>query len=99
MKVPLSWIKEYIDIDLSPSPDSQTFDNGRVGGGRIEKVAGSFSGVVVARVTGVEKHPGADKLQIATVSDGEQSFQVVCGAFELQGRHQDRFCQNWRETG
>lgn len=80
MKVPLSWIKEYIDIDLSPTQIAKLLTMAGLEVDGIEKIAGSFSGVVVGRVTAVEKHPGADKLQIATVSDGEQSYQVVCGA-------------------
>ena len=80
MKVPLSWIKEFIDIDLSPSQIAKLLTMAGLEVDGIERVSGSFSGVVVARVTAVEKHPQADKLQIATVTDGEQSFQVVCGA-------------------
>ncbi len=80
MKVPLSWLKEYIDIDLSPSQISKLLTMAGLEVDGCDKIGGSFSGVVVGRVTGVEKHPQADKLQIANVFDGEQNYQVVCGA-------------------
>jgi phenylalanyl-tRNA synthetase beta chain len=34
----------------------------------------------VGLVESVEPHPDADKLSLCSVSDGEESFQVVCGA-------------------
>lgn len=36
--------------------------------------------VVVARVEQVEAHPDADKLRVCQVNDGEQTFNIVCGA-------------------
>ncbi|MBR1375435.1 MAG: phenylalanine--tRNA ligase subunit beta [Cardiobacteriaceae bacterium] len=43
--------------------------------------APKFSGVVVAEVLTLEKHPDADKLRIATVNyGGAENLQIVCGA-------------------
>lgn len=40
-----------------------------------------FSGVVVAEVLSVEKHPDADKLKLCSVAVGESApLQIVCGA-------------------
>ncbi len=40
-----------------------------------------FSGVVVAEVLSVEKHPDADKLKLCSVNVGEsRPLQIVCGA-------------------
>ncbi|MGH1340695.1 MAG: phenylalanine--tRNA ligase subunit beta [Nannocystales bacterium] len=36
--------------------------------------------VVVAEVKGIEPHPGADKLRLVDVFDGERTIKVVCGA-------------------
>lgn len=38
-----------------------------------------FPGVIVGQITDIEKHPNADRLQIATVNIGRQ-LKVVCGA-------------------
>ncbi|MNO59219.1 Phenylalanine--tRNA ligase beta subunit [compost metagenome] len=42
--------------------------------------AGVFSGIVVGEVLATEQHPDADKLRVCQVSNGSETFQVVCGA-------------------
>lgn len=80
MKVPISWLKEYLDFSLSPQElaDALTLAGLEVEG--IEMTPLSFSGVVVGSIIEVQKHPNADRLNVATVSDGAEQFQVVCGA-------------------
>lgn len=80
MKLPISWLKEYLNFDLSPQElaDVLTLAGLEVEG--IEMSPLGFSGVVVGAVVAVSRHPNADKLQVATVTDGVESFQVVCGA-------------------
>ncbi|AYC32723.1 phenylalanine--tRNA ligase subunit beta [Pseudomonas cavernae] len=46
----------------------------------VTPAAGNFSGVVVGEVLSTEPHPDADKLRVCQVSNGAESFQVVCGA-------------------
>ncbi|WP_458730123.1 phenylalanine--tRNA ligase subunit beta [Pseudomonas brenneri] len=46
----------------------------------VTPAAGVFSGVVVGEVLSTEQHPDADKLRVCQVSNGAQTFQVVCGA-------------------
>ncbi|TNC92604.1 MAG: phenylalanine--tRNA ligase subunit beta, partial [Thalassolituus sp.] len=49
-----------------------------------EPVAGEFSGVVVGQVVSREQHPDADKLSLCQVTDGTESFQIVCGAANVR---------------
>lgn len=46
----------------------------------VTLAAGEFSGVVVGEVLATEQHTDADKLRVCQVSDGNETFQVVCGA-------------------
>ena len=46
----------------------------------IETSPLNFTGVVVGQVLETERHPSADRLCVAKVSDGVEEFQVVCGA-------------------
>jgi phenylalanyl-tRNA synthetase beta chain len=46
----------------------------------VTLAAGEFSGVIVGEVLATEQHPDADKLRVCQVSDGSETFQVVCGA-------------------
>ena len=48
--------------------------------GRRGAVAGEFTGVVVAEVVALEKHPAADSLVVCEVDDGVARARVVCGA-------------------
>lgn len=80
MKFPLSWLKEYIDCDLTPEQIGKKLTLAGLEVESIETIAPGFEKVVVGRVTHVEKHPNADKLCVATVTDGQETFQVVCGA-------------------
>ncbi len=80
MKLPLSWILEIIDLNLPPHKiaDMLTMAGLEVDG--YAPLPLPFENVVVGEVLRTEKHPDAEKLCVATVSDGEQEFQVVCGA-------------------
>ena len=46
----------------------------------VTSVAGDFHGVVVGEILSAEQHPDADKLRVCQVSNGSETFQVVCGA-------------------
>ncbi len=46
----------------------------------VTPAAGAFSGVVVGEILAAEQHPDADKLRVCQVSNGSETFQVVCGA-------------------
>ncbi|MDF2490820.1 MAG: pheT, partial [Pseudomonas sp.] len=46
----------------------------------VTPAAGEFSGIIVGEVLSTEQHPDADKLRVCQVSNGSETFQVVCGA-------------------
>lgn len=80
MKLPLSWLKEYLPTKLSPE---QIADSLTVVGLEVEAIEQrplAFEGVVVGEVVDKKPHPEADKLCIASVFDGTKTYQVVCGA-------------------
>jgi phenylalanyl-tRNA synthetase beta chain len=80
MKIPLSWLKEYISLEI---PAQQIADTLTLAGLEVEKIDEEkceFSDVVVAKVLAVKPHPNADRLQVASVTDGQDEWQVVCGA-------------------
>ncbi len=84
MKVPISWLKEYIDVDFSVEElaDKLIFSGIEVEG--IETVGSSFDGVVVGEVLSIEKHPNADRLRLCRVSNGTEALPVVCGASNFE---------------
>ncbi|MGE5196504.1 MAG: phenylalanine--tRNA ligase subunit beta [Anaerolineae bacterium] len=80
MKVPFSWLKEYVDCSQTVQQIAEALT---LGGLEVEGVIHpifSFRDVIVAKIMAIARHPNADKLTIATVFDGKETYQVVCGA-------------------
>jgi len=84
MKVSLNWLKEYIDIPISPEELSSVLtDLGLEVEGEevIESIKGGLKGIVVGHVVECGKHPNADKLSLTKVDIGNGELrQIVCGA-------------------
>lgn len=80
MKVPLSWLREYVDVELDLDELLTVMG---ANGLEVEGVATpglGVSGVHTVRVLDVRPHPDADKLTLVRVTDGTQETEVVCGA-------------------
>lgn len=80
MKIPLSWLKEFIPLTISPEEIAKLLTSAGLEVDSLEKTTFSFQGVVIAKVMDSQKHPQADRLSVATVFDGKNTYQVVCGA-------------------
>ena len=81
MLVPLSWLREYVDVNLSPEAlaEQLTLRGMEVQG--ITVSGADWTDVVVGRLLSVERHPNADKLWLTSVDvGGEAPLQIVCGA-------------------
>lgn len=84
MTISYNWLKEYINISLSPEDVSKILtsiglevESVEI----IEPVKGGLKGVVVGQVLTCQKHPDADKLSLTTVDVGQESpLSIVCGA-------------------
>jgi phenylalanyl-tRNA synthetase beta chain len=80
MKLSLSWLREWIDVDATPEQiaDALTRRGFYVEG--IEAHGHAYPGVVVARLLEVNRHPNADRLSLCRVDSGSGELSVVCGA-------------------
>jgi phenylalanyl-tRNA synthetase beta chain len=84
MNISYSWLKQYIDINLSPAEVAKVL----TGIGleveameSVEKIKGGLKGFVIGEVKTCEKHPDADKLSVTMVDIGEEALlNMVCGA-------------------
>lgn len=84
MKLPLSWLNKYIDCGLTPQQISKALTLAGLEVESIETLSCGFDKVVVGHVLQTEKHPNADKLTVAKVTDGNATYQVVCGALNCR---------------
>lgn len=80
MKMPLSLIKEHVDLDLPPSKIAELLTLAGLEVDKIEHENPPFSGVVAAKIKEVKKHPFSDHLTFTLVDDGTDLWEVVCGA-------------------
>ena len=79
MKVPLSWLRQYVDVDIAASELALRLTMAGVEVGEVQET-GSWSEVYVGCVTSVRQHPNADRLRLCTVTTGTDEMEVVCGA-------------------
>jgi phenylalanyl-tRNA synthetase beta chain len=80
MKLPISWLAEWIDLpwDAAELSKRLTASGFEVEG--LEPAAPAFTGVVVAEITSIAPHPDAEKLRVCQVNAGGEPLQIVCGA-------------------
>ena len=80
MKVPLSWLREFVDVDLPPVELAHRLTMAGTEVGSIDVIGGTWDNVFVAQVASIDPHPNADRLKLATVSLHDEQVTVVCGA-------------------
>jgi len=84
MNIAYSWLKEYINIDLSPVKVGEILTGLGLEVGSIdevETVKGGLKGLVIGEVITCEKHPDSDHLSKTTVNvGGDALLPIVCGA-------------------
>lgn len=88
MRVPLSWLKEYVDLTLAPDELANQLtvfglEVGKVeyigipGGRDPDRLVWDRDLLILGRILLVEQHPNADKLVLATVDYGSAEAEVV----------------------
>jgi phenylalanyl-tRNA synthetase beta chain len=83
MKVPLSWLKEYVEIDLPLEELAERLTLAGMEVNGIERIGATWDRdkIFVGELLKVEQHPNADRLTLVTVAYGAaQPITVVTGA-------------------
>ncbi|MCZ6889100.1 MAG: phenylalanine--tRNA ligase subunit beta [Gammaproteobacteria bacterium] len=80
MKLSELWLREWVDPQIDTATLCEQLTDAGLEVEGYEPAAGAFTGVVVGEVVKVARHPDAEKLSCCEVSDGANSYQVVCGA-------------------
>ena len=81
MNVPMSWLKQYVDIDVDVNTyiDAMTMSGSKVEA--VEELGKEITKVVAGKIIETEKHPDADKLRVMKVDIGaEAPIQIVTAA-------------------
>lgn len=80
MKFSEQWLRGWVNPQVSRDELVARLSMAGLEVDSVTPVAGAFFGVVVGEILSTEPHPDADKLRVCQVSNGSETFQVVCGA-------------------
>ena len=89
MRVPLSWLRDYVDFDVPATELAQRLlftscEVERIETRGVADTDGNLALYRVGRVLEAGKHPNADRLQLCSVDVGEDApRQIVCGAWNF----------------
>lgn len=84
MKILKSWLQDWVDIEkitgdvLSEALESLGFE--------IESrtdIKPNYKNIVVGKVIDIYPHPNADKIRVTKVDTGNNTFEIVCGAWNF----------------
>ena len=79
MRVPLSWLRKYVELELPTRELAHRLTMAGVEVGEIIEFGG-WSDCFVGQVLTVKPHPNADRLSLCRVGTGAEELEVVCGA-------------------
>ncbi|MGL5192943.1 MAG: phenylalanine--tRNA ligase subunit beta, partial [Chroococcales cyanobacterium] len=81
MRISLNWLRELIDITMSPEELAHTLTMAGFEVEDIEDRRTWANGVLLGKIIDREQHPNADKLSVCKVNiGGESPLNIVCGA-------------------
>ena len=82
MRVPLSWLREYVDVTMSVEELREELTVRGMEVTSVEVSGAEWSDVVVGRLLEVRRHPNADTLWVTKVltQEGGEPLEIVCGA-------------------
>lgn len=82
MYLSLEWLKDFVEIPKNLKPEDLgnklTVHTVEIDG--VEKQADKYRHVVIGKILEINKHPKADKLQLAIVDVKTEKLNIVCGA-------------------
>ncbi|SPN73714.1 Phenylalanine--tRNA ligase beta subunit,phenylalanyl-tRNA synthetase subunit beta,Phenylalanyl-tRNA synthetase beta subunit,phenylalanine--tRNA ligase, beta subunit,B3/4 domain [Chlamydia serpentis] len=80
MRIPLALLQTYFSEPLSTKEILKACDHIGIEADIEKRTIHPFTSVITAKILHTVPHPNADKLRIATLTDGENEYQIVCGA-------------------
>ena len=83
MKLPLSWLNEYVTVKDDPKTLADKLLNIGFEVEEIIYVGKGIENVVVGEIESIEKHPDADKLQVCSVNVGKEKLVIITGAHNI----------------
>src|SRR3990172_2929038 len=84
MRLPLSWLAEYVDVDVAPEALAERLTLLGMEVKSVERTGTEWRNVVVGELLSVDRHPRADRLSLTRVTVGTgEPLEIVCGATNI----------------
>jgi len=82
MLLSLNWLKDFVDIPRSLKPEELglLLTKHTVEIDSVVSQADKYANIVIGKILEINKHPNADRLQLAKVDIGRAKLEIVCGA-------------------
>lgn len=81
MRASLDWISDWVDLEgLSPQDIARRLTMAGLEVDAVEVRGTPCPDIVLVRIESVRPHPGAERLRLCTVTTGDATHEVVCGA-------------------
>ncbi len=84
MRISLNWLRELVELTLTPEELAETLTMAGFEVEDIEDRRTWANGVVIGKVLECQPHPNADKLSVTRVDIGTDSLNIVCGAANVR---------------
>lgn len=80
MLVPLSWLKDHVEIDFSLDNLGEMLTMAGLETEALHYRGKGIEDIVIAKILEIKNHPNADRLNVCEVTDGMENYNIVCGA-------------------
>ncbi|MGH7392769.1 MAG: phenylalanine--tRNA ligase subunit beta, partial [Candidatus Rokuibacteriota bacterium] len=84
MKIPYRWIREFVDVDLTPPQAAERLTTAGIEVAAVTPLApAGLAGVVVGEIEAIERELGdgrGHRVVLCRVTTGRARFSVACGA-------------------
>ena len=80
MKVPLSWLEDFVDIEISPQVLAEKLTNIGFEIEDLQYLGKDIEKVITGKITEIIQHPNADKLVVCKLDMGYEILTIVTGA-------------------
>ncbi len=81
MKVPLSWLRDYVEVTITPEELAHILTMAGLEVESIDYIGADWGEkIITAQIIHLEKVPGSDHLSYTRVITGREELGVVCGA-------------------
>lgn len=84
MRVPLSWLADYVELELGPEELAERLTLLGMEVKAIERWGADWQSVVVGELVAIDRHPNSERLSLARVDVGDGAIrEIVCGATNI----------------